>query len=358
MTPPAISSSTNQDHAAEVVPDDVNDNDGGVGKTFTDVSTTKNGDDGDGPVVLKRTVIVPSSPSRTKNDLTLLFLGCESQPPYGPHEHTATLFLDLICRSIQQDQRSSGATADSDVVEFHVSLRVYRASQGRFPTQADIMACDGVILPGSYNSAYDVGVDWIERLKMLIQQQLVGQKVPTLGVCFGHQIYAQSFHPQGRTTKCPAGSQAGRKPIQLTSEGRKFLQTLPMTTEPTDTLDLFYSHGDMVSQLPPNAASLGGNDKVPIQAAIYYDSDVPTGDDTTDKAVVAVTFQAHPEYGGSSTRGLNETLLKIIQLMSDRGDITDDDCQHALKDSQQSFKDVERQSIDVMTISGKLLGWF
>jgi hypothetical protein len=81
-------------------------------------------------------------------------------------------------------------------------------------------------------------------------------------------------------------------------------------------------------------------------------------DQNDDRKVVAVTFQAHPEYGSSNDLGLEQTVLKIIQLMSDRGDISDDDCKNALEEAKRSFEDVERQSIAVMTNSGKLLGWF
>mmetsp|Transcript_48075 Transcript_48075/g.116790 ORF Transcript_48075/g.116790 Transcript_48075/m.116790 type:complete len:173 (-) Transcript_48075:22-540(-) len=171
---------------------------------------------------------------------------------------------------------------------------------------------------------------------------------------------AQSFEPNGVTAKCPAGSQAGKKTTELTADGKLFLQQQKQHQEPsTTTLDLYYSHGDMVAQLPPNAVSLGGNDNVPIQAAVYYDEDMD-GDEANqnERKVVAVTFQAHPEYGSSKDIGLEQTVLKIIQLMSDRGDISDDDCQNALKEATHSFEDVERQSIDVMTKSGKLLGWF
>ena len=327
-------------------------------------SCVSDDDNDDKIVVLKRTVKIGSSPSspRGKNNLSLLFLGSESQPPYGPYQHTATLFLDLICRAVQQ-QRHGDTCEDraQEEEDFTCVLRVYRTSELQFPSEDDLRATDGVILPGSYNSAYEENTVWITQLKQLIQTCLVPQKIPTLGVCFGHQIMAQSFEPNGSTTKCPAGSQAGRKSTELTVDGKRFLQ---QEDSSMTTLDLYYSHGDMVAQLPPNAVSLGGNDKVPIQAAVYYDKVMDGNGDgegsiqNDDRKVIAVTFQAHPEYGSSKDLGLEQTVLKIIRLMSDRGDISNEDCKNALDEAKRSFEDVERQSIAVMTNSGKLLGWF
>lgn len=317
-------------------------------------------------VMLQRTVAATAalSSSDDPRNLSLLFLGCEAQRPYGPYEHTARLFLDLMVLAVEEMKLP---------YDFTISLQVYHVSKGHFPTTSDVEDSDGVILPGSYNSAYEVGVQWIDRLKELIQTQLVSKAKPALGVCFGHQIYAQSFESSssphgsgGSAVKCPAGAQAGRKSLQLTKAGRHFFSSSSSTEDVDgDKLDLYYSHGDMVQQLPPQAVSLGGNDKVPIQAAVYYDGHNPPlqqpGQDEHQQLQprpIAITFQAHPEYGSSTSIGLEQTLRCILELMTERGDITADVRDQATKDAIDQFVHVQRQSIDVMKASGKLLGWF
>lgn len=283
--------------------------------------------------------------------IELLFLGCEDNPPYGPTEHTANLFLDLICRGIKAC--SSNTT--------NVVLKVFAVSKGNFPNDKDFENCNGVILPGSFNSAYDEE-PWIVKLKQLIQKELVANQRPTMGVCFGHQLYAHSFE-EGLAIKCPAGCQAGRKKLELTKEGLKWL-TNNNKTHNTEGLDLYYTHGDMVSRLPPQGFSLGGNNKVPIQAAIYF-AKSPTGggddyDPTNNKSnkPIAITFQAHPEFAASEELGLVQTFGNIIQKMEERNDITAKDRLIAEEDAKRQFKKVESNSIQTMVAVGKAFGWF
>jgi hypothetical protein len=115
----------------------------------------------------------------------------------------------------------------------------------------------------------------------------------------------------------------------------------------------------MVERLPPIAISLGGNDNVPIQAAIYYSPKQAVHDDDGDgRKVIAVTFQAHPEYATSKEKGLQKTLHSIIETMKERGDITDEERRHATDDAIREYDHVQEQSISVMVAAGRKLGWF
>jgi hypothetical protein len=139
-------------------------------------------------------------------------------------------------------------------------------------------------------------------------------------------------------------------------------------------LELFYTHGDMVQSLPPRGVSLGGNTKVPIQAALYASSPLPTEDTNTmlldakdggitssDPTVIAVTFQAHPEFASScgvtGNKG-EDTLGKIMALMNRNGDLSDTDYEAAKSDAKTSYEAVSRQSLDAMVAAGRLLKWF
>jgi GMP synthase-like glutamine amidotransferase len=262
--------------------------------------------------------------------LQLLFLGCEAKPPYGPYRHTATLFLNLLRKSCPTKT---------------IHLKVYHASEGQLPTSAELQSCDGVILPGSFNSAYDTDA-WVVDLRTLIQDELVRKGIKTLGTCFGHQLYAHSF-PNANTTKCPAGPQAGHKTFAVSQQGLDFFSK--------STLDLYYTHGDMVESLPSQGISLGGNENVPIQAALYTSTATTTtnnNNNNNNKSIMAVTFQAHPEFITDHPT----TLLQIINAMEERGDVYDGPKIKQM--AQENFSSVETDSIHVIKIVGTALGWF
>lgn len=280
--------------------------------------------------------------SEVERELRLLFLGCEAKPPYGPYKHTATLFLDLVTRALQE----LGAP------NYNVIIDVYHVSQNQFPPRNVYGDYDGIILPGSFSAAYDSEA-WILDLSKIIQEELVANQRPTLGVCFGHQLYAHSFEAGG-AIKCPAGPQAGRKVSELTSHGKRWLYESSSSIDSSDYssgLQLFYSHGDMVENLPPQGFSLGGTKEVPVQAAIYFSA-------TDDQKPIAITFQAHPEYASSRSLGLDGTLNPILKAMHDRQDITGEELERSATDAAQQFEAVEQQSIRTMITAGRLLGWF
>jgi GMP synthase (glutamine-hydrolysing) len=297
-------------------------------RTVGGCNNNNTNDDNDNVVVIRR-------------ELRLLFLGCESQPPYGPYEHTATLFLDLITASLQE---ATGGYS----TEYHVSLDVYHASKGHLPAREAYIKYDGIILPGSFNSAYETE-PWILQLSKIIQEEIVAKELPTLGVCFGHQLYAHSFH-EGSAIQCPAGPQAGRKVSTMSLQGQKWFPSF-------QDLQLYYTHGDMVASLPPQGHVLSGTETVPIQTAIYFSNDDNNGQQRPPKPI-AVTFQAHPEYGSSRSLGLDRTLNQIIDAMHERHDISDEEYQRVKADASAEFDTVQKYSIECMVVVGRILGWF
>ena len=281
-------------------------------------------------------------------ELHFLFLGCEEGCEYGPYDHTATLFLDLICLALEDYPASrtkeelQSSSSPAVVVIITVKITVYRVSQGDFPASDnfDWDVFDGFILPGSYDAAYDEkNKPWIKQLRELIQTELAAKFRPTLGICFGHQILAHSYGNNdnkhgGRATKCPAGKQVGRKSFEMTNVGRTILHRVRPSTdagigeknpkkrklsgdassnhhrddegnveekkEMDETnssrnkngirenamIELYYTHGDMVERLPEEAVSLGGNENVPIQAAAYF----ATAQDAKNFARITIYF--------------------------------------------------------------------
>lgn len=180
----------------------------------------------------------------------------------------------------------------------------------------------GIIISGSYSGAYEEDY-WIKVLKSVIQRFIHKNNIPTLGVCFGHQIYAHSFsmdendNDGGKATPCPIGTQAGTRFFTTTPTGQYFFSSDRGSSENglngiNREIQLLYTHGDMVHSLPSCASSLGGNSIVPIQSACYFSSNEQkecfqtihnkqndTENNSHSPEIVkpyAFTFQAHPEY--------------------------------------------------------------
>ena len=116
----------------------------------------------------------------------------------------------------------------------------------------------GVIVTGSAASVYD-GSPWIARSEDFLKRA-ADCSVPLYGVCFGHQLVAQTFG--GKVEKCPHGWELGTATLNLTDEGRSD----PLFSEIPRTFSAQQSHGDVVTDLPPGAITLAHNDHWAYQA--------------------------------------------------------------------------------------------
>lgn len=109
----------------------------------------------------------------------------------------------------------------------------------------------GVIITGSPAMVTDQ-TEWMRSLAAWIPE-VVQQKIPLLGVCFGHQLLAQAmggavdYHPEGR--------EIGTVAIELTEEGMRdpLLGYLP------GTFTAHVTHAQTVIRLPANARRLAAN---------------------------------------------------------------------------------------------------
>jgi GMP synthase-like glutamine amidotransferase len=286
--------------------------------------------------------IVGDPHSNDVRSLNFVMLGCEPKMPYGPIDHTAQLLADLLGMAAHRSKNDC---------YWMIRIKTYNAQEQEYPVEWD--SYDGVLLPGSFASAYDTD-PWIEKLKQVLQTEIAGKRRPTLGVCFGHQILAHSF-PDGKAAATPTGPQAGRYAMETTESGAKMLNNKP-------TIDFYFTHGDMVEQLPCTALSLGGNEDVPILAAAYFSTLHEVAEwscsSNAKSKPYAITFQAHPEYATSMDLGVFRTLHLCMDAMERRGGITKMHRMQAGQDSTDSFAQVQTDSIDTMVAAGRLLGWF
>jgi GMP synthase-like glutamine amidotransferase len=286
-------------------------------------------DDGSSPLVARK--------------LSLMMLGCEDNPPYGPTEHTGKLFLELIAQTLEE--------CISTTETWVVTIAVYRVKIGEYPEDWD--AYDGIILPGSFNSAYDAE-PWIDKLKHVIQDEIVKKSRPTMAICFGHQVLADSFD-QGHAKKYKEGTRAGRYAMATTEAGATFFGG-------RSHVQLYYTHGDMVDRLPSCAVALGQEGEgLPVQSAAYFKSHDDAHRFQLDPYSVspyAISFQAHPEYSVSRELGLDFTLGRILNLMVEKNHISKEFKKVAGKDAEAEYDAVHRQSKDAFIVSAKALGWF
>ena len=152
-----------------------------------------------------------------------------------------------------------------------LTFRTFHVEAMDFPT--DVHACDGWLITGSRHGAYE-DHPFIPRLEAFIRQA-VAQKVPLVGICFGHQIIAQALG--GKVERFPGGWSVG--PTDYDFGGEKI------------TLNAW--HRDQVTQRPEGATVIGCSDFCENAALVYGDS--------------ALTVQAHPEFHDDFIDGLMRT---------------------------------------------------
>jgi GMP synthase-like glutamine amidotransferase len=121
---------------------------------------------------------------------------------------------------------------------------------------------DGVVVSGSEAGVYD-DTAWMAPLRRFLLEARAAGK-PVLGICFGHQLMADTYG--GKAERAPGGYAAGA--ARFDWQGEKF--------------DAFVLHGDQVTEVPPGAVVTCAAPHCPVGGLAY---DFP-----------AMSFQFHPEY--------------------------------------------------------------
>ena len=133
------------------------------------------------------------------------------------------------------------------------ALDFYPVREGIFPQ--DLAASDAYLITGSAAGTYD-DLDWIPRLKQLIRDIHAAGK-PLIGICFGHQIIADTLG--GASSKSLKGWGLGVRRAAVVEEP-------PWLAELGGCFDLLYVHQDQVTALPRGAHLLASNSFCPIAA--------------------------------------------------------------------------------------------
>jgi len=152
----------------------------------------------------------------------------------------------------------------------NLSCDVVQVLDGQeLPDPSDVEAA---LITGSPAGVYD-DFTWIASLKEWIQRA-GDQRVPQVGICFGHQLMAEAFG--GRAHKAPQGWGLGRHTYHVAADE-------PWMGGSKQRLHLAVSHQDQVLEAPSTARVLAQSAFTPYAALIY---------DHTP----ALSFQGHPEF--------------------------------------------------------------
>lgn len=337
------------------------------------------------------------------------------------------MFLSLF-EHVYSNQQESIAVESRKIIK--VSISIYNAIQKQYPkSKLEWDQYHGIIITGSLSSAYyctdddnddDGGgqnYDWISYLIHQIQKNIHPFRRKTLGVCFGHQIYAHSFSfdgdssslrtklnmvhnndnnyndnnmtydhneaitqitcdssREGQAVKCPHGVQVGIRSFNSSSFFYNKRQQHNQNNENQEdggrVITMLYTHGDMVQSIPKCALSLGGTDTVPIQACAYFSShderdmfitSKNSNNNTSinvdyDRTVnpYAITFQGHPEY--ASQTGV-ATYFGILTHMKEQKKMSHDALECARKEALENYELIQQNCVNLMQDVMSLLGW-
>ncbi len=150
-----------------------------------------------------------------------------------------------------------------------VSFQRYAIFNLEFPESAN--ECDVYIITGSQYSTYE-NIEWINKLEKFIQQLHIHKK-KLIGICFGHQIIAQSLG--GKVEKNTKGWELGITTTHLT-------HTCAWMKPERNFFFIIVSHQDHVTKLPDNAINFCETNLCPY-SGFYIDNHI-------------LTFQGHPEF--------------------------------------------------------------
>lgn len=160
-----------------------------------------------------------------------------------------------------------------------LELVPYFVCENQFPE--DIDACEAYLATGSKYSVYD-DVAWIHRLKEFVAQ-LDQEKKKFVGVCFGHQLLAESTG--GKVLKSELGWCVGIHNFRV-------LQEKDWMQPPLATIHVLMMCQDQVSQLPPDTQVLAQGTNCPYGII--------------QKGTHMLGIQGHPEFSKAYDRQLME----------------------------------------------------
>ena len=174
-----------------------------------------------------------------------------------------------------------------EIVKNKISqIKIVNVYEGNLPT----ISKDSVwIILGSRYSVYD-DIEWIDLFEKHIQKG-IRNRVPMLGICFGHQILGSAIG--ANVVNNSAGWEVGSSLVSITESGQKS----PLFKGFEDSFSVYESHHDTVINLPENVDILAQNE-YGLQSFSYDD--------------FAFGVQFHPEFSFEVMKAYYSARMKKI----------------------------------------------
>lgn len=164
-----------------------------------------------------------------------------------------------------------------------VSTQTWAALDGVLPDTPS--AADAWLVTGSKFGVYD-DLPWLPPLKLFLQKAR-SASVPLIGVCFGHQLFAEAFG--GRAQKFEGGWGVGVHDYNVT-------RTPTWMQGATGRFAMHAMHQDQVTALPDDATILATSPFCANAMLAYGNPEAPD----------AISVQPHPEFTDTYAAGLLE----------------------------------------------------
>ena len=172
----------------------------------------------------------------------------------------------------QQDKKHKIESDDDFSIEQKkekIELIPFDVRINEYPNDLNIF--DGFLTTGSVHSVYEK-LPWINTLKNFIQK-LCENNHKYFGICFGHQLIAQSLG--GKVEQSNEGWMVGVKQTNI-------IKPQPWMTPRQSSCHIISSHRDQIVELPPGAEVVGHSQGCP-------NSMIKLGE-------TFIGFQGHPEF--------------------------------------------------------------
>ena len=150
-----------------------------------------------------------------------------------------------------------------------LSFQAFSVVQAEMP--ASIHDCDGWLITGSRHGVYE-NLEWMLRLQAFICE-LAAERVPLVGICFGHQIIAQALG--GEVVKSDKGWGVGLQYYHIDRRQSWMREVVPQ-------IGIYTFHQDQVVRCPASASVFLSSAFCPY-AGLNYGASI-------------ISVQAHPEF--------------------------------------------------------------
>ena len=199
----------------------------------------------------------------------------------------------LMCDHVDEDRVHIAGDYDAMVAALlatapDIELVVHDAVGGDLPDAPD--ACDAWIVTGSRAGVND-DLAWLDALRDFLSR-VVAERVPVVGICFGHQLLAQVLG--ARVTRSQRGWGVGTHETTIVASA-DWMGQAPASYR------ILNMHQDQVEALPAGARLLATSPHCPVAMFGHGDS--------------VLAIQGHPEFVPDYERALIEARRERIGVV-------------------------------------------